>query len=107
MAYEVIRKSIETKKNYRLSRLGLECKVDDSVFKMLHYVTLILKVDLHERKILVRDGYSRTDSTYINYTLDKIGQLYGLNSDFRRKYSRSLNKIRLEDSEGKLYDNNM
>lgn len=32
MAYEAISKSIENKGNFRLSKLGLECKVEDPVF---------------------------------------------------------------------------
>lgn len=66
MAYEVISKAIENKRNYRLSKLGLECKVEHSVFAMTHYGTLILEVDLYERKVLEYGGYSQTDSAYIN-----------------------------------------
>jgi hypothetical protein len=59
----------------------LECKVDDSVFKIIHYGTSILKVDLHKRKVSGYGGYSQTDSAYINHALDQIGQLYGLSND--------------------------
>lgn len=107
MAYEVISKAIENKRNYRLSRLGLDCKIEDSVFTMLHYGTPILKVYLYERKVLGYGGYSQTDSAYINHALNQIAQRYGLDNDFRCRHSRRLNKIWLEDSEGNLYDNNM
>jgi hypothetical protein len=51
MAYEVISKAIRNKRNYRLSKLGLECNVEDSVFTMNHYGTPILKVDLYDGKV--------------------------------------------------------
>lgn len=57
MAYEAINKAIKNKRNYRLSRLGLECKVKDLVFTMNHG-TPILKVDLCERKVLGYGDYS-------------------------------------------------
>ncbi len=103
MAYEVISKAIRNKRNYRLSRLGLECRVEESVFTMYHYGTQILKVDLYDGKVLGYGGYSRTDSAYINHALNQISQHYG----FRCRHSRRLNKIWLEDSEGRLYDNDM
>lgn len=108
MAYEVISKAIENKRNYRLSKLGLECKVEDSVFTMIHYDTPILKVDLYERKVLAYGGYSKADSAYINHALKEIDQRYGnCGNDLRCRHSRRLNKIWLEDSERNLYDKNM
>jgi len=108
MAYEVISKTIENKGNYRLSRLGLKCKVEDSVFTMTHYGTLILEVDVYERKVLGYGGYSKTDSAYINHALSQINQRYGnCGNDFRCRHSRRLNKIWLEDSKGNIYDSKM
>ncbi|MEM4311996.1 MAG: hypothetical protein QXX95_06380 [Nitrososphaerales archaeon] len=107
MAYEVISKAIGNKRNYRLSRLGLECNVEDSVFTMNHYGTPILKVDLYEGKVLGYGGYSLTDSSYINHALKEISELYGLDNNFHCRHSRRFNKIWLEDSEGNLYDNDM
>jgi len=107
MAYEIISKAVRNKRSYRLSRLGLECKVEDSVFTMVHYGTPILKVDLYERKVLEYEGYSLTDSAYINHALNQIAQLYGLDDNFRCRHSRRLNKIWLEDSDGNIYDTNM
>jgi len=104
MAYELIGKSIENKRNYRLSRLGLECRVEGSVFTMSHYGTQILKVDLYDGKVLGYGGYSKTDSAYINHALNQIAQHHCLDNNFRCRHSRRLNKIWLEDSEGKLYD---
>jgi len=101
MAYEVISKSIKNKRNYRLSRFGLECKVEDSVFTMIHYGTPILKVDLYERKVLGYGGYSQTDSAYINHALREIAERYeDCGNDLRCRHSRKFNKIWLEDSEG-------
>jgi len=108
MAYEVISKAIENKRNYRLSKVGLECKVEDSIFTMVHYGTSILKVELYERKVLEYGGYSLTDSAYINHALNQISQRYGsCGNDLKCRHSRRLNKIWLEDSKGNLYDYNM
>jgi hypothetical protein len=95
MAYEVISKVIKNKRNYRLSRLGLECKVENSVFTMNHYGTPILKVDLYERKVLSYGGYSLTDSAYINYALNQIAQFYGLDNNFHYRLAEDLTKFGL------------
>jgi len=108
MAYELISKSIKNKRNYHLSRFGLECKVENSVFTMIHYGTPILKVDLYEGKVLGYGGYSQTDSAYINHALREIAERYGdCGNDLRCRHSRKFNKIWLEDSEGNLYDEKM
>jgi len=108
MAYEVISKAIENKRNYRLSRLGLNCRVEDSVFTLEHYGTLILKVDLYERKVLGYGGYSQTDSSYINHALNQVSQRYGsCGNDLKCRHSRSFNKIWIEDYKGNLYDKSM
>lgn len=89
MAYEVVSKAIRNKRNYRLTRLGLECKVENSVFTMTHYGTPILKVDLYERNVLGYCGYSKTDSAYINHALNEIAQRYGnCGDDLICKHSR-------------------
>ncbi len=72
MAYEVISKAIENKRNYRLSKVGLECKVEDSVFTMNHCGIPILKVDLYDRKVLGYGGYSQTDLAYINHAIHNL-----------------------------------
>ncbi len=100
MAYEVVSKAVRNKRNYRLSRLGLHCEVDYSVFTMTHYGTPILEVDLYERKVLGCCGYSKTDSVYINHALSEISQRYGdCGNDLRCRHGRKLNKIWLEDSQ--------
>jgi len=107
MAYKIISKSIENKKNYRLSKVGLECQVEDLIFAMNHYGTPILKVTLNQGKVLEYGGYSLKDSTYINHALNQISQLYGLDNNLHCRHSRRLNKIWLEDSEGNVYNNKM
>lgn len=52
MAYEAISKAVKNKRSYRLSRLGLQGRVKESVFTMIHRDTSILKVDLRDGKIL-------------------------------------------------------
>jgi hypothetical protein len=107
MAYEITSKSIKNKRDYRLSRFGLECKVENSVFTMIHYGTPILKVDLNEKKVLGYGGYSQTDSAYINHALKTINERYGSCGSFRCRHRRKFNKIWLEDSEGNIFDINM